>query len=205
METFFRKILEIINPVLLFLSFVLFLWCIGSFIWSLNVNTENTSHALKIWIEYKVWVNCFGGCLTLWVISYNLKKFIDIETVKALGDLRTKLNDEKKKEIHSYLLPECDKKNIIFCKSDTKTEENHLTINNVDLLDYIGTIELGAIMVKRGAITLDEFYNQFGYRVQNLMRNAEISKHLNNNAGYYDDLMCIVDLLKKEKKLDLSD
>lgn len=196
-EATYRKVLPWIIRILFWTSIVLLILAIGSFIASFWFDKE--------WLDYKFWTETFGGCLTLWVISYNLKKFIDIETVKALGDLRTKLNDEKKKEIHSYLLPECDKKPIISCKSDTKTEENQLTINNVDLLDYIGTIELGAIMVKRGAITLDEFYNQFGYRVQNLMRNAEISKHLDNNAGYYDDLMRIVCLLKKEKKLDLSD
>lgn len=196
-EKCFCKFLSCIIGILFWMSVILFVAAIGSFIASFWFEEE--------WLDYKFWTETFGGCLTLWIISYNLKKFIDIETVKALGDLRTKLNDEKKKEIHSYLLPECDKKPIISCNSNDKKEENQLIINNVDLLDYIGTIELGAIMVKRGAITLDEFYNQFGYRVQNLIRNSDICNHLNNNAGYYDDLMYIVCLLRKEKKLDLSD
>lgn len=184
------RILFLASIVSLFVALV-------SFIASFWVDEE--------WLDYKFWTTTFVVCLTLWVISYNLKKFLDIETVKALGNLRTKLNDEKKKDIHYFLLPDCDKKSVISCDTKDKNEVKQLTIDNVDLFDYLGTIELGAIMVRRGAITLDEFYNQFGYRVQNIMRNPEIFKHLYNSADYYNDLRYIVRLLMKEKKLDLSD
>lgn len=189
METFFRKTLKVINPFLLILSFLLFLWCIGSFIWSLSVNTENISHVLKIWIDYKFLVNCFGGCLTLWVISYNLKKFIDIETVKALGDLRTKLNDDKKKDIHTFLFPPEDKVPIL--KGEDKNNSPYSTpqFANADIFDYIGTIELGAIMVERGAITLDEFKNQFGYRVENIKNNSELMNHIKKYKKYYSNFL----------------
>ena len=100
-ETIYRKVLPWIIGFLFWTSIILFIVAIGSFIASFWLDEE--------WIDYKFWTETFGGCLTLWIISYNLKKFIDIETVKALGDLRTKLNDDKKMDIHTFLFPNEDK------------------------------------------------------------------------------------------------
>ena len=112
--------------------------------------------------DYKDLIKAFGYCLTLWLACYNLKKFIDVETTKALGDLRTKLNDKEKKVIHTYLFPEEDRTSILKGLNGSSSSVISPPFENADLFDYIGTIELGAIMVKRGAITLDEFKKRAG-------------------------------------------
>ena len=67
-----------------------------------------------------------------------------------------------------------------------------MDFSNAEFFDYIGTIELGAIMVRRGVISVDEFYNQFGYRVENIWANEGVKKHISNNKSYYKDLNFII-------------
>lgn len=196
------------NCILLALSVILFaalaivffqtLFC-GEY--HLLITRDGVSAMQKFWLEYKYIIQAFGGCLTLFIVSYNLQKYIDIETVKALGDLRDKLNSEDKKKLHTFLMHESEKEPILQ-KFDKKAKEKDCVIySNAVLYDYIGTIELGAIMVKRKVITIDEFYNQFGYRVENLMNNATIKSHIKDNMTYYKALQYIVQRLIKADKL----
>ena len=180
-ETIYRKVLPWIIGFLFWTSIILFIVAIGSFIASFWLDEE--------WIDYKFWTETFGGCLTLWIISYNLKKFIDIETVKALGDLRTKLNDDKKMDIHTFLFPNEDKPPILKREGKSNSPDSTPQFANADVFDYIGTIELGAIMVERGAITLDEFKHQFGYRVENIKNNSELMNHIKKNKKYYSNFL----------------
>lgn len=193
-ENLFRKYLPRIICALFWISIILFIAAISSLIASFCINEE--LHDCKIgnvWLDYKFWTETFGGCLTLWVIIYNLKKFIDIETVKALGDLRTKLNDDRKKEIHTFLFPNEDKTPILNnIENKSNSSDAAAQFANADIFDYIGTIELGAIMLKRDAITLDEFKNQFGYRVENIKNNSNLMRHIKENKEYYSDFLWIL-------------
>ena len=55
-------------------------------------------------------------------------------------------------------------------------------------------------MLKRDIITIDEFYNQFGYRVENLVNNADVLKHILENREYYVAFMSVVEEVNKYKK-----
>lgn len=132
---------------------------------------------LNFWSEYKPLFSVLGTCLTLLIISTNLRKYIDVETVKTLGILRERFQGEEKMKIHDTLLDNDDKKTII--------ED----LSNVEILDYLGTLELGAIMLDRCVITKDEFCQQFGYRVENIRNNREIMKHIEENKQYYKYLL----------------
>lgn len=44
-------------------------------------------------------------------------------------------------------------------------------------------------MVERGAITLDEFKHQFGYRVENIKNNSELMNHIKKNKKYYSNFL----------------
>ena len=146
-----------------------------------------------ILLNYDFWVKCLGGCVTLWVVVYNLKKYIDVEMVNAIGRLRDSFNDEKKKRIHYYLL---DKEEItpILGNKTADSEYGTKEIDNIDLFDYLGTIELGAIMLERGVISVDEFNNQFGYRIDNLIANTEVLKYINENKAYYSKLIFAIEI-----------
>ena len=203
-----RSLIGAMNGILLVLSALLFTALVivffhTLFIWEYHplITREGVSTMQEFWIEYKYIIQALGGCLTLFIVSYNLQKYIDIETVKALGDLRNKLNSEEKKHLHTYLMPQSEKEPILQDLDEEIVQKDKIPYSNAVLFDYIGTIELGAIMVKRKVITIDEFYNQFGYRVENLMSNAEIKSHIKDNINYYKALRYIVLQLIKADKL----
>lgn len=196
------------NSMLLALSVILFATLAIVFFqtffcreYYLLITRDGVSTMQEFWLSYKHIIQALGGCLTLFIVSYNLQKYTDIETVKALGDLRNKLNCKEKKKLHTFLMHESEKEPILQ-KFDKKKKENDcVRYSNAVLFDYIGTIELGAIMVKRKVISINEFYNQFGYRVENLMNNAAIRSHIKGNIGYYKELQYIVQQLIKADKL----
>jgi hypothetical protein len=122
-----------------------------------------------------------------------LRKMLDTETNMAIHYKLDKINDEEQLMTNS-----CSHSNVEGRNYEDKN------IENVNLYHYIGTIELGAVMVKRGAISLTEFYNQFGYRVENLLNNKEIKTHINEYRSYYEDFIDIVTLLKRNGMLNLD-
>ncbi|MBQ5978539.1 MAG: hypothetical protein IJL58_00780 [Bacteroidales bacterium] len=138
-------------------------------------------------------IESLGGLLTLWVIAYNLMRYIDLETVHSLGYLRELLNTKEKKIIHNYLLDpddidpiikEIDRQSVI--DSDNG---NSIIHSNIELFDYLGTIELGAIMLDRSVINEEEFENQFGYRIENIRRyinkNSKFMEHICDEENNY--------------------
>ena len=203
-----RCLISAINCILLVLSVILFtalaiVFFHTFFCWEFHpqFTRGGVSTMQEFWIDYKYIIQSLGGCLTLFIVSYNLQKYIDVETVKALGDLRNKLNSDDKEKIHTFLMPTEDTKDVL-TELDSPVDNNgNIAYSNAVLFDYIGTIELGAIMVKRKVISIDEFYNQFGYRVENLMNNAAIKSHIKDNIYYYKELQYIVQRLIKARKL----
>ena len=143
----------------------------------------------RIDCEYTLKVS--GALLTLWIASYQLAKYIDVETINSLAQLREMLNSEEKKKIHTALFDPEDKEPIL-PELQSKNPDRTMDFSNAEFFDYIGTIELGAIMVRRGVISVDEFYNQFGYRVENIWANESVKKHISNNKSYYKDLNFII-------------
>lgn len=147
----------------------------------------------------------FGGCVSLWLVSLQLKKQADAETVRLLGYLREQLNTGEKQKIHFYLLSsekgkskhDNDRKALLSdLESDSKYIKQHCKENlddedkirhsNVELFDYLGVLELGAIMLERGLISEEEFDNQFLYRIENVY-NSPLKKLIcsDSNKSYY--------------------
>lgn len=114
------------------------------------------------------------------IATITLKKTTDIQAVDSLARLRTMLNSDEKKKIHQDLI-------------EKAKEEDELS---VEQLDYIGIIELGAIMHRKGIIDDKELYNQFGYRVENIMKSS-LREKLSRDMLYYKDYFYIEDVIKK--------
>lgn len=94
--------------------------------------------------------------MTLWIASYQLAKYIDVETINSLAQLREMLNSEEKKKIHTALFDPEDKEPIL-PELQSKNPDRTMDFSNAEFFDYIGTIELGAIMVRRGVISILNF------------------------------------------------
>lgn len=141
------------------------------------VNHCGLEHALRG--EYHT-VNALCILLPLLVAAIVLKKTYDIQTIDSLVKLRTMLSSEKKAAIHKELIKE-------------RLGDNEL---DVEVLDYIGTIELGAIMHRKGLISDQELYNQFGYRVENIVNSSLFAK-IEDDKLYYKDFFYIKDVVEK--------
>ena len=166
------------------------------------LNADGVKAMQNFWGEYSSMITFGGCCLTLLVANFHLMKYLDVETVKALGELREMLNSPEKKAIHNSPMPPEDRK-LDSHDEGAKAEQSAETKSRpagpapaknplpaawstVELFDYPGTIELVAIMLQRGVIPFDEFYNQFGYRVANLSCKAGIIYRVEKDREYYE-------------------
>ena len=187
---------------------------LGFLIRSLIVNPG--SKCTCVWQNWEFWSGTLYGCLTLWVISYNLMKFSDVEAIKALSDLRFKLHEKENREIHKLLLASDEDDGSIVrqirqrkhrsskdCQSTSKNcktddcdgkKDPQSEVEDMDLFNYLGTIELGSIMLQKGIVSFDEFFNQFGYRVQNIVCCDEVIHHVMSDANksYYKNLIYVI-------------
>ena len=221
---FFRLILRCLNFVFLgcvLLSFAAILVIIIEALfrdgWHFWPVTQGVKNAIMFWHPYVPIIKLLGYSATLLLASYNLSKYMDVMTIEALRTIRERLNDEKKTELHEFILHKDDHEPIIVvpdnkqdgvlsnADKDALDDADKLQIRNTTIYDYLGTIELGAIMLRKGMISIEEFYNQFGYRIENIFRNSHICQHVNNNYKYYKCLIYARDILQKEGLLDLSE
>lgn len=118
----------------------------------------------------------------LLVAAITLKKTADIQTIDSLARLRVMLNSDNKVMIHKRLIEESGGGEKL----------------SVDELDYIGLIELGAIMHRKGLISDHELYQQFGYRVENITKSSLFPK-IKEDVGYYNDFFYIVKVVSTIK------
>lgn len=223
---FFRFTLRCLNFVFLgcvLLSFaallVIFIETLFSGGWHFWPVAQGFKNAIAFWTPYISIIKLFGYSATLLIAGYNLSKYMDVMAIDSLRTIRERFNDEKKNELHEFILHKDDHKPIIKhvipyneqdgvrsdADKDELGDEYKPQIKNTTIYDYLGTIELGAIMLRKGMISINEFYNQFGYRVENVFRNPDICKSINNDYKYYEYLIYARDVLQSKKLLDLSE
>lgn len=78
-------------------------------------------------------------------------------------------------------------------------ENSSIDLSTVEIFDYLGTLELGAIMLYRGTITEREFLNQFGYRFENL-EESFLLQIVNASKEYYQPLLYALSIVRKHKQ-----
>ena len=173
----------------------------------------------KFWSEYAVLLKSFATSATIFIAGYNLTKYIDIAAIESLSGLRNRFNEKGKKSLHlflmrneyemtdvkdrhatDYMFAEQIKGRVYFNTGDTDNDAC-FKFNSADVLDYLGVIELGYIMYKRKLISLDDFWNQFGYRVEYLLENDAVVEHINHNFQYYDNMVDIIHVLHEKGKI----
>ena len=56
-------------------------------------------------------------------------------------------------------------------------------------------------MLERKHITFEEFFNQFGYRVQNIWNNHKVREHIHSEKEYYKALIYVFNEMRKHDKI----
>lgn len=163
--------------------------------WRILIGAEGVKGLQMFWLPYAPLLKVFFYSMTLFVASHTLMKYIDVETCRSLGEIRNKLHDDSKKKIHNFLMDEEDKKAII--EKLKSFSDDGTDLSNVEIFDYLGTLELGAIMLTRGILSEKEFYNQFGYRFENLANAPELLAHIEQRHEYYEPLLFAMEVTKK--------
>ncbi len=185
----FKKMIQAINWILLAVIALLticVLIIIGGAIvsgeFSIQPNSEGIKNMIAFWKDYSALIITLGSCLTLFIANYNLGQYLNVETINALATLRNMLNSPENRRVHEYLLPDDERKAIL---PNCETETDFQNIRNIDIFNYIGTLELGRLMWDNGVIDEAKFKNQFGYRFENLFNSKEIKEHIKANKQYY--------------------
>lgn len=193
MCSIFKNLIQAINWILLAVIALLticVLIIIGGAIvsgeFSIQPNSEGIKNMIAFWKDYSALIITLGSCLTLFIANYNLGQYLNVETINALATLRNMLNSPENRRVHEYLLPDDERKAIL---PDSEGETNFKEICNIDIFNYIGTLELGCLMLENRVIDEDKFNNQFGYRVKNLSNSQEIKEHILKNKKYYLDTL----------------
>ena len=158
-------------------------------------------------------IACFS-LLTLYVACEQLHKHTCISRIKALIELRRLLTSDQNRKVHILLSPKDEQGFVSEWMPSNEKEKptpegekdkearKEIDIENIRIIDvfnYLGTIELGVVMVEQELIDKDTFYSQFGYRIENIFEekspiHVETRKHINDNESYYE-------ILKRGKKL----
>lgn len=185
----FRKVIRIINVALLaiiaLLTVCVSLIIIEAFLTEgirIQCNSDGVKNMVVFWKDYSALIITLGSCLTLFIANYNLGQYLNVETINALATLRNMLNSPENRRVHEYLLPDDERKAIL---PNCETETDFQNIRNIDIFNYIGTLELGRLMWDNGVIDEAKFKNQFGYRVDNISNSKEIKEHIKANKQYY--------------------
>lgn len=216
MSTIFKFILRILNIAFCTSSVILLICLLGICFdaifneqWYLQLDTEGYKNFQDFWSD-KTWLlKGFLSCATIWIASYTLNRSLNISTINSLCVLREKFSEEGKKNFHLFLMAHSAKKeddeegdSYIAERMKNTSGITKYDFNSADVFDYLGIVELGAIMLKRGDLTFKEFYNQFGYRVEYLWQVDEIRTHIEKHSQYYEDFIDLIDLFKSKGKLE---
>lgn len=216
-----RNIVRFVNFVFLTISCLLFLLLLTISVnailsgdYTLKLNEDGFNYFQNFWKRYSILLKGFATSATIFIAGYNLSKYIDIAALESLSKIRSKFNESGKKDFHLFMMKDeyikADKlksetdyalaQKII----DSNPEARDNTFDSADVLDYLGIVELGYIMYRKGIIDMDEFHRQFGYRVEYLLENDVLVGHINANSQYYEDFIGIVTRLYEGGKIPLQ-
>ncbi|MCL2860765.1 MAG: hypothetical protein FWF46_09590 [Oscillospiraceae bacterium] len=191
-------VLKIIFIALIIITITVLIYQIHYVICCCTQNSFSELAINKHFLKF-LFIACFS-VLTLYVAGKQLKKQTDVACVAALTELRKLLTSKNNGIVHLILSNKNEQK-LLFEEEvrNESLQERELVIDKnirlLDALNYLGTIELGVIMVKRNLIDWDTFYSQFGYRIENIFDeennpvHIEVRKHINDNKSYYKNLL----------------
>ena len=200
-----KSLICIFNFILLILI-IFFIVSILALILGIPNAENDLSKLISFWCKadkasFDVLLIALFSTSTLLIASYNLSKYLHeynnrskIEETKAIIELRKMLDEQPENVmIHRDL----EFRDFVFNK---KLDNPYEKTKRIEFFRYLGTIELAGIMVKKRIINIEQFYNQFGYRIDNITECEDFMSYLKSEEGkYWKDLIWIIDEISKHK------
>lgn len=194
------KHIKSINYFLLFVTLVIFACLVIYFIGTLcesgitiQSNKEGVINFQNIWYDCAPLIKAFIAFLTVTIASIQLDRYMEVETVNSLSKLRDLLMTKENMIIHQAIM---DEENPFEIKSPDGSDKLYPAY----IYNYLGVLELGATMIKRNIIPMGEFDKHFGYRIDNVINNINIRKHIENEKGCYEHLIFLINELQKSRQ-----
>ena len=120
-----------------------------------------------------------------------------MEAVKALQDLRSMLMVGDNVRIHDLL--EYDEKNEQETKNKIEQFRKEFAERQGSVYNYMGILELAKFYLDEEIISIEQFKDQFGYRVENLYANPLINSWLTNYPCYWNTLNSLNEIMLNDK------
>lgn len=174
------------------------------------LSKEGVINMQSWWGNYSFLLNVLFSVTTLFLANLTLTRYLkeykrqgNIEETKAIIEIRKLLDsDPDNFRIHTDLeleIYEFSKKEVL--GNDYK-ELNLKSLKRdqrerIKCYRYLGIIELASIMVQRDIITIEQFKNQFEYRIINIFRCKNLHEHLIENRTYWKNLLWIKNEIEK--------
>lgn len=118
--------------------------------------------------------------LTLLVANVQISRYLTQYTLDSILGLRDKFDKDHFKEIQQSLI---EGDGSMFNKEE------------IESLNFLGYVEIGSIMLQKGLVTKEQFFDQFGYILELLCDRSEFVEHVNKDKDYYNDLLfaiCVI-------------
>ena len=120
-------------------------------------------------------VKALFAVVTLFVANLQISRHLEQSAVESILKLRDVFNEKAMLEVQEYL-----------CKGETGLDGG---IKTILILNLLGYIEIGSIMLQRGIMTREQFRNQFKYTLGSVISNQWYIEHIIENSGSYEDLL----------------
>ena len=197
----FRNILFWFSILLISVLFLVILFFIlkGDFCFYCDTNCSFSNWVLHTLGVLQPFRAIFRALLILLPIVIALETFhknVNAQECQSLLELRKELSNNSNMTKHKEL--QKDYENIT---------TNNLSINpekyaNPEIDNYLGTIELINIYLKKGIISEKEFHNQFGYRIDYISKNQHLMNYI--NSEHYVVWANLHELIELRKKININ-
>ena len=119
-----------------------------------------------------------------------------VENARALLEIRKTLSSDDNKRIHKFIGNHKDKD-----VSEKKTNESNEAFQQFwndekfNIYDYLGTLELLNIYIKADIIEKDDFLQQYGYRLRNILRYSDLRNKIESQHSKYPGWTNLIELM----------
>ncbi len=125
--------------------------------------------------------------LPIFLTIYTIRDNTSAKEASALLDIRNTLNQTDNITVHENLRGSTG----AWRSSIPNDNETWRKIDN-----YLGTLELCSILLRKGTISFQNFEHQFGYRIDNIVTQPEIVNKIESERDSWEDLMYLIELDK---------
>jgi hypothetical protein len=139
-------------------------------------------------VEFNKVIKFEAFILPLSIASIQLSRHIAQTSIASIISLRNALNEDSMKRVqdmHMGSNGECE--NVL----------------DIELLNFLGYLEIGSIMLQKGLIKEDEFINQFKAILQWVITTPNTYQHIALHINYYKDLLFVIYMFEPESYAEL--